>query len=125
MTPSHKQSTVSAKRSVLTTLVLLQDLELMIRDADDPAQTKEATRLGFNFEGLPGLRSARDELAGSLEPRVLKIYRVAASRYAGRAVVPVKDRICLGCSAMQPTGFEAAAHRIVSCQSCGRILYPL
>ena len=50
---------------------------------------------------------------------------VAAGRYAGRGVVPVKDRICLGCWAMQPTGFEGHTDRIATCQSCGRILYPV
>jgi predicted nucleic acid-binding Zn-ribbon protein len=125
VTPSREKTSAKSDRSALTTLVLLQDLDLMIRDATDPEQAEEVSRMGFKVEGLEGLKSAREDLAASLEPRVMRQYQVAASRYAGRAVVPVKDRVCLGCWAMQPTGFEAHADRIATCQSCGRILYPV
>jgi len=100
-------------------------MDLMIRDATDPEQAKEVSRLGFKVEGLDALKAAREKLAASIEPRVLRLYKLAASRYAGRALVPVKDRICLGCWAMQPTGFEAHLDRLATCQSCGRILYPV
>ena len=112
-------------RSVLTTIVLLQDLDLMIREAQDPKSSQEVERLGFRFDGLDKLVAARDEIASTLDRRAMSLYKVAAGRYQGRAVVPVKDRICLGCSAMQPTGFETDADRLATCQSCGRILYPL
>ena len=112
-------------RSVLTTIVLLQDLDLMIREAQDPKASEEGTRLGFRFDGLEQLVAAREEIAKTLDRRAMSLYKVAAGRYQGRAVVPVKDRICLGCSAMQPTGFEAGAERLGTCQSCGRILYPI
>ena len=112
-------------RSLLTTIVLLQDLDLMIREAQDPKASEEATRLGFRFDGLEQLVAAREEIAKTLDRRAMNLYKVAAGRYQGRAVVPVKDRICLGCSAMQPTGFETDAARLGTCQSCGRILYPI
>ena len=92
---------------------------------DDRGKAEEVSRMGFKVEGLDGLKAAREELAATLEPRVIRQYQTAAGRYAGRAVVPVKDRVCLGCWAMQPTGFEALADRIATCQSCGRILYPV
>lgn len=125
MTPSPEKTETKTKRSALTTLVLLQDLDLMIREANDPEQTEEANRMGFGVEGLPGLQTVREELAGTLERRTLNLYQVASKRYGGRAVVPVKDRTCLGCWAMQPTGFETRFNRVILCQSCGRILYPL
>lgn len=123
--PSPDQSTAKTARAVLTNLVLLQDLDLMIRDAEDPQQTEEVNKMGFKVEGLKSLRAARDELAESIEPRVLRLYTVASSRYIGRAVVPLKDRVCLGCWALQPTGFGTNTSRVATCQSCGRILYPL
>lgn len=125
MTPSRDKTTAKSERSALTTLVLLQDLDLMIRDASDPEQAEEVSRMGFKVEGLDGLKAARQELAATVEPRTLRLYEVAAGRYAGRAVVPVKERVCLGCWAMQPTGFEGHTDRITTCQSCGRILYPV
>lgn len=125
MTPSHEKTGTKAERSALTTLVLLQDLDLMIRDASDPEQAEEVSRLGFKVEGLESLKAAREKLTASVEQKALRLYEVAAGRYAGRAVVPVKDRVCLGCWAMQPTGFDAQSDRIATCQSCGRILYPV
>jgi predicted nucleic acid-binding Zn-ribbon protein len=124
VTPSPDNAAKTV-RTALTTLVLLQDLDLMIRDASDPEQAEEVSRMGFKVEGLETLKKAREELASSVEPRILRLYQVAAGRYAGRAVVPVKERVCLGCWAMQPTGFEAHLDRLATCQSCGRILYPL
>jgi predicted nucleic acid-binding Zn-ribbon protein len=100
-------------------------MDLMIRDATDPVLAKEVSRLGFKLEGLESVKSAREKLAASIEPRILRSYELAAGRYAGRGVVPVKDRTCLGCWAIQPTGFEAHTDRIAACQSCGRILYPI
>lgn len=112
-------------RDPLTTLVLLQDLDLLLRDASDPQQAEEAGKLGFKMEGILGLRAERDALAASLDPRVLRQYEAAAKRYGGRAIVVMKNRNCLGCSGLLPTGAHLQADRILSCQSCGRILYPL
>lgn len=115
----------TASRDPLTILVLLQDLDLLLRDAADPTQAQESVRMGFKVKGLEELRAARQELASTLEARVLRQYEAAAKRYAGRALVPLKDRICLGCSGVLPTGASRDPHRIITCQSCGRILYPL
>ena len=112
-------------RSLLTSIVLLQDLDLMIREAQDPVASQEAVKLGFRVDGLEQLMTAREEIAKTIDRRAMSLYKVAAGRYQGRAVVPVKNRVCLGCSALQPTGFGSAAIRLGTCQSCGRILYPL
>ncbi len=125
MSPSVDAAGAPGARGVLTAIVLLQDLDLMIREARDPAQSEAVARLGFQVDGLEQLVEAREALARTIDRRVLSLYRVAAGRYQGRAVVPVKDRVCLGCSALQPTGFEADPERVLTCQSCGRILYPL
>ena len=112
-------------RALLTAIVLLQDLDLMIREAQDPAASEEVARLGFRVDGMEQLLAAREEMARTIDRRALSLYKVAAGRYQGRAVVPLKDRVCLGCSAVQPTGFETDMARLATCQSCGRILYPL
>jgi len=126
--PSRKAEVteeVTTPRDPLTILVLLQDLDLLLRDAADPRQAEESVRMGFEVKGLEELRAARQQLASTLEARVLRQYEAAAKRYAGRALVPVKDRICLGCSGVLPTGASRDLHHIITCQSCGRILYPL
>ena len=112
-------------RNPLTALVLLQDLDLLIRDATDPKQAAEVQRLGFRTEGIDGLKAARAQLAATLEPRTLRMYEQVARRFGGRAIVPVRNRTCLGCSGVLPTGRANDADRILACQSCGRILYPL
>jgi len=128
--PSRKSAAeapeeTAAPRDPLTILVLLQDLDLLLREATDPKQAEEAARMGFKNEGVDGLRSAREQLAASLEVRVLRQYEAASKRYSGRAIVPLKNRTCLGCSGVLPTGASMDPHRILTCQSCGRILYPL
>jgi|SRR5689334_11955354 predicted nucleic acid-binding Zn-ribbon protein len=112
-------------RDPLTILVLLQDLDLLLREAADPKQAEESARMGFQSRGIEELRAAREQLASTLEARVLRQYEAAAKRYAGRALVPLKNRICLGCSGLLPTGASHNPHSILTCQSCGRILYPL
>lgn len=115
----------SAPRDQLTILVLLQDLDLLLREASDPTQAAESERMGFEVKGVEEVRVAREALAATVEPRVLRQYENASKRYAGRAIVPMKNRICLGCSGLLPTGASRDPHRILTCQSCGRILYPL
>jgi|SRR5262245_4067668 len=125
--PSRKESVeeTAAARDPLTTLVLLQDLDLLLREASDPKQAEEATRMGFKMGGLAELRAAREQLAATLDARTLRQYEAAAKRYAGRAIVPIKNRTCFGCSGVLPTGAHLETQRILTCQSCGRILYPL
>ena len=112
-------------RDPLTILVLLQDLDLLLREASDPQQAEASERMGFKVKGVDDVRVAREALAATVEPRVLRQYEAASKRYAGRAIVPLKNRICLGCSGLLPTGASHDPHRILTCQSCGRILYPL
>jgi hypothetical protein len=124
-TPETAPETAAEPRDPLTILVLLQDLDLLLREASDPAHSAEAGRMGFQMGGLEELRAAREELAATLDARTMRQYEVASKRYGGRAIVPIKNRICLGCSGLVPTGANYGAHRILLCQSCGRILYPL
>ena len=112
-------------RDAMTVLVLLQDLDLLLREATDPKQAEESERMGFAVKGVEEVRVARETLAATVEPRVLRQYEAASKRYAGRAIVPLKNRICLGCSGLLPTGASRDPHLILTCQSCGRILYPL
>jgi predicted nucleic acid-binding Zn-ribbon protein len=123
--PSESVEETAGARNPLTTLVLLQDLDLLLREASDPKQAEESSRMGFQHGGLENVRAAREQLAATLEARVLRQYEAAAKRYAGRAIVPIKNRTCFGCSGLLPTGAHLETQVILTCQSCGRILYPL
>lgn len=102
-------------------LAALQDIDLLIRDR------KSEEELGFSTEGLEDLETARTKLAGQLDNRTLRLYERLAKRY-DRAVVPVVEHRCLGCSLVVPTskrksGEDRRSRRVVTCESCGRILF--
>ena len=103
----------------------LQDLEMMIREAED-AQAKEREEgMGFQLMGLEKLHSAREKWRAQLDARDLRLFDRIMKRH-NRAIVPVEDRICLGCymslptSVTPPTGEQ---DRLLTCENCGRILY--
>jgi uncharacterized protein len=109
----------------LKLLVILQDLDTMIRESTDPEKLKEMKTIGFEFQGIEKLKAARGKLAEGIEKPYLSLYERVAKRH-GRAVVPVEDRTCLGCFQNVPPSFfsEISADRPVKvCENCGRILY--
>jgi predicted nucleic acid-binding Zn-ribbon protein len=102
-------------------LAALQDVDLMIRER------KHEEDLGFSVEGIESLESARATLAGQIDGRTLRLYERLSKRY-DRAVVPVIEYRCLGCSMAVPTskrkpGGGGSASALVTCESCGRILF--
>ncbi len=102
-------------------LAALQDIDVMIRER------KHDEDLGFGVEGLESLESARKKLAEQIDTRTLRLYERLSKRY-DRAVVPVIEHRCLGCSMAVPTskrklGGTGAAGVPVTCESCGRILF--
>jgi len=102
-------------------LAVLQDIDLMIRER------KGDEEIGFSTEGLETLQGARTKLAAEIETRTLRLYEKLSKRY-DRAIVPVVEHRCLGCSMSVPTsrrneGEDRRADQIVLCESCGRILF--
>ena len=106
----------------LQLLVALQDMEEMIRDVTE--QGEELEGMGFSQGGLDNLKSARDELAGKVDPRHMSWYRRLTGKF-GHAVVPVVNNLCTGCFANIPSSFVSKTNenRVQRCESCGRILY--
>ena len=102
-------------------LAALQDVDVMIRER------KSEEELGFSVEGLESLESARKKLAEQIDNRTLRLYERLSKRY-DRAVVPVIEHRCLGCSMTVPTSKRkllgsGAGSAMVTCESCGRILF--
>jgi len=108
----------------LQVLVALQDLELMIRDAEDQETAQEEKDLGFDMGGLEDLKKAQADLEDKLDPRTRGYYRRLTGRF-GHAVVPVINNLCMGCFASIPSSFTSVTHenKILKCENCGRILY--
>jgi predicted nucleic acid-binding Zn-ribbon protein len=115
---------VTAVNDQLLLLVALQDLDTMIREAQDKVHADKLTAMGFHLEGLEDLQKARDELAQGIDRALLSRYERIIKRL-GRAVVPITSNICLGCFAVIPTSYTSSENRgkILQCESCGRIFY--
>ncbi|HDL18782.1 MAG TPA: hypothetical protein ENH29_06990, partial [Bacteroidetes bacterium] len=80
-------------------LVALQDIDNMILDSS------EEQDIGFDTTGMENAKQIRDEVAFKIDPPMLRTYERLHKRYR-RAVVPVKDEICLGCFVKLPTSLS-------------------
>ena len=72
------------------------------------------------------LRAARNLLIPKVDPQILSRYERILENKAGLALVPVKGSACGGCNMVLPPQLinEAQlAPRLVTCESCARILY--
>ena len=103
----------------------LQDLEMMIREAEDEKSKQREEEMGFDFRGIEKLIAARDKWRSQIDARDLRLFDRIMKRHA-RSIVPVEDRICLGCYMALPTSANPAVaepERLLTCENCGRILY--
>jgi len=111
----------------LDLLVHLQDLDTMIREAEDETRRGDMEKLGFTMDNMEQLRAAREKLTTRIDRRFLNVYERLISKY-GRAVVPVENKTCLGCFQTVPSSFfsEITADTPVKiCENCGRLLFLL
>jgi predicted nucleic acid-binding Zn-ribbon protein len=102
-------------------LAALQDIDVMIREY------KKEQEMGFSTDGMETLEKARTKLASAIDNRMLRLYERLTKRY-DRAIVPVVEHRCIGCSMQVPTakrksGEDRRSNTIVVCESCGRILF--
>jgi hypothetical protein len=112
-------------REKLDQLFRLQDLDIMIREARDPELKSSEEKMGFKISAMEKLLAARTRLAEKINPQDLRLYERIARRHS-HAIVPVEDRICLGCHMSLPTSavsLRTDPDHIRVCESCGRILY--
>ena len=110
----------------LEALILLQDIDLMLREVRDPELAGQEARLGFEFADVSGLEKDRNKLARTIDERLLQTYE-RMSRRLVRVVVPVERSICGGCRMSLPTaagrGYTSVSGTLENCENCGRILY--
>ena len=106
-----------------TTLLELHDLDLQLAEARHAATVARLRKLGFVPSEPALLERARHRLLAGVERRWLQHYERALQRY-GRAVVGMRERVCLGCFVKLPTSAAPGAGELLTlCESCGRILY--
>jgi predicted nucleic acid-binding Zn-ribbon protein len=109
----------------LELLIMLQDLDLMIGELGDDRNLNTEKKMGFPMEQLDTLRQARVDLAAKVDRGLLGRYAKLHERYK-RAVVGVKNNVCLACFLKQPTQYSTEQmEEIRGCDHCNRILYLL
>ena len=107
----------------METLIMLQDLDLMIKEMSDKKTANQMNRIGFKLNAMGNLEQARKELAGNIDLDLLATYRRLMGRYQ-RAIVPAKKNTCLGCFLKQPTKFSGEDSAMVhNCSNCKRFIY--
>jgi predicted nucleic acid-binding Zn-ribbon protein len=106
----------------LESLIMLQDLDLMIREMSDSKTASQLSRIGFEVEAIENLQNARKDLAKKVDPDLLSTYERLMQRYQ-RAIVPVRSNTCLACFLKQPTKFSRTDESIRACYHCKRFLY--
>lgn len=106
----------------LETLIMLQDLDLMIREMSDQATAKQMSRIGFAIDAVDSLVQAREDLARKINPDLLASYRRLMER-GPRAIVPVRNNVCLACFIKQPTRYSGGEEKLLLCHNCNRFLY--
>jgi predicted nucleic acid-binding Zn-ribbon protein len=111
--------------SRLEQIIILQDLDLMIREMSDQKTASQLRKIGFEIDEAGTLKEARAEIAAKIDRDVLNAYERLMKRHP-RAVVPVKNGVCLACFIKQPTQLTAAdLDRVTFCEQCKRILYAI
>ena len=86
-------------------LVALQDLDHMIKEAEDGSHSAKMQEMGFPQGGLAELKKAREELTEHVKPQLLNRYQRVSQNYE-RTVVRVVNQLCSGCFAKVPTSFR-------------------
>lgn len=111
-------------RGTLAAMVLLSDLDGLIREAQDDRARARLRKLGFDLTGLPKLQAARARLADSADRRWVMAYERVRQRY-GRGVAAVRERVCSGCFVTLPTTARPRGENsaLQICEGCGRLLY--
>jgi predicted nucleic acid-binding Zn-ribbon protein len=111
----------------LEILLELQDLKAQKREMEEAAEqyTREIESEVFQVkpeDAVAHLQGKIDEMEGTLEPEVLKRYRLIAGRRP-RAVVPVLQGMCYGCFMDMPTAVVKTNEEIRWCEHCGSFVY--
>mgnify|MGYP001034668891 CR=1 FL=1 len=110
----------------LELLIMLQDIDTLLRESKNDKQRKELSNLGFPIaEPAADLEDARRRITRRIEKEILTKYERLMHRY-GHAIAPAVDEICYGCFMRMPTSFALGKDKneeINSCPNCERYLY--
>ena len=105
-------------------LLRLQDVDLLRAELADARSSAKLRKLGFPPPAATAsLDRLRERILGEVDRRWQYHYARAHARY-GRAVTPIRGRVCQGCHITLPTSAAPSGDEpLTTCESCGRILY--
>jgi len=109
----------------LEQLIMLNDIDLMIKEACDEEHSRKIKGLGFKLNHLEQLYKAREEIRAKVDRDLIERYDKLFNKY-GRAMVPINGRVCYGCFMQLPVNFisqPAKNNAVLNCPKCGRYLY--
>lgn len=97
----------------------------MIREMADQKTAAHLRKMGFAIDEGARLIEARIEVAAGIDKDLLAAYDRLMKRYP-RAIVPVKNGVCLACFIKQPTQLSSSdLEKVRYCEQCKRILYAI
>ena len=111
--------------SQLEQLIMLNDIDLMIKEASDEEHSRKIKGLGFKLSHLEQLFKARQDIREKVDKDLMDRYDKLSERY-GRAMVPINGRVCYGCFMQLPVNFVSQPEKndaVLNCPKCGRYLY--
>ena len=134
---THKEKIAQAEARMIVLLDEQKTLEKEVAELEEKLKkTRELNEARIeeirkNSEELDKtiekIKAEKERLEQKISQRLLRKYRQIREGQQGIAVVPVVDRACGGChQALPPQRIqEIRAGKIVTCESCGRILVEL
>ena len=109
----------------LQMLMILQDLDTLIKESKDKKVQAQEKKLGFSMGNLESLEKAREDYCSKIDTELVKHYEKLMAKYA-RAVVPVQDGTCFGCFIKQATYYHfRETDDILVCEHCSRFQFKI
>ncbi len=128
-TRTHEEERITLREEIENQENLLREVESIKNELNIDLGTKEAnlaTRLDNANQELSKLDKLRNETGSDVPAPILSRYEFIRRRLEHPVIVPVKDRICLGCYiAIPPQTFIELqkGQQIWSCPNCQRLIY--
>ena len=108
---------------------ILEKIKQSLHESEESSRNLETEIAGsirlINQEGAE-LKTARDAMAKTADPELLRIYQRLLNNKKDRVIVPLENRTCSGCHialTAQHENMVRKGERLIFCEHCSRIHY--